>query len=176
MSKFIFLSFFSFLFMYSCNKEEISNSELSDRSSGQGVVHHVSVGSNDACSAIGEKPGCDKSFSLTANVKGDGSVSGQWVDGNKSDNSKGIHVSIDCVSITGNSAVIGGIITKGTRNGNDVTGLYAMTAVVDNGTSAKDPLDQISFSYVFATPRDCSLFAAEDFDLLDLKIGQVKVK
>ncbi|MBK8392455.1 MAG: hypothetical protein IPL23_25715 [Saprospiraceae bacterium] len=153
MSKLTYLIFFSFLLMFSCSKEEIINSELTDRSANQGVINHVSVGSNDACSTLGAKPGCDKSFSLTAIVKEDGSVSGQWVDGYKSDNSKGIHVSIDCVSIIGNSAVIGGIITKGTFNNLDVTGFYAMTAVVDNGTSSKDPLDQISFSYVYATPR-----------------------
>lgn len=51
-----------------------------------------------------------------------------------------------------------------------------MTAVVDNGTSSKDPLDQISYSFLYRTPRDCNNYTAEDFPLEDLEIGQVKIK
>ncbi|MGI0015247.1 MAG: hypothetical protein ACREBU_17670, partial [Nitrososphaera sp.] len=44
------------------------------------VVHHVSVGSPDACEAFGLPPGCDANFSLVANMYADGSVSGEWQD------------------------------------------------------------------------------------------------
>ena len=163
-----------------CTKEEISpvtsaGETLTERARNP-VAHHISVGGNDVCASLGLPAGCDKSFSLTAIIKADGSVSGQWQEGNKSEGSKGIHVDITCINLVGNSAVVYGVIKSGTRNGEDVAGLYAMTAVVDNGTSSKDPFDQISFSYVYRTTRDCSNYVAENFPLADLEIGQVKIK
>jgi hypothetical protein len=93
---------------------------------------------------------------------------------------EGIHVAIDCMNINvdENWAIVGGIITHGTADGIDVSGQYAMTVVVDNGTSSNDPPDQMSFSY-FSPNYDCQLVQSltkDDFILLDLTTGQVKVK
>ncbi len=70
-------------------------------------------------------------------------------------------------------------------------GQRALTAVLDNGTSAKDPLDQLSFSFfgngflgfVFGTVDCTELTADDDFAnspfgslLSDLTHGQVKVR
>jgi hypothetical protein len=46
----------------------------------KGIIHYASIGSNDACATFGLESGCDKSFSLAANIKTDGTVKGQWVD------------------------------------------------------------------------------------------------
>ena len=133
------------------------------------VIHHVSMGGNDACAAFGLAPGCDANFSLVANMKADGSVSGQYQD-TFNGGGAGIHVDIDCMNIDGNTAVVGGVITKGT----DIIGLRALTALVDNGTNSHDVQDQISFS--FFTVNDCGSLTVADFPLLNLDKGQVKIK
>jgi len=162
-----------------CNEEAAPTEDSSTGSLLKGVIHHVSVGGADACEAFGLPPGCDGNFSLVANMKANGNVRGQWQD-TFAGGGEGIHVAIDCMKIIGNGAIVGGVITHGTSGGVDVSGQYAITAVVDNGTSANDPDDQISFSYfpaidVFGT-EDCSELTLNDFALLNLTTGQVKVK
>jgi len=134
------------------------------------VIHRVSVGSADAC----VPPGCDANFSLVAIKKADGSVSGQWQD-TFLGGVDGIHVAVDCINVVGNGAVIGGVITHGTSGGVDVSGQYALTAVMDNGTSANDPPDQISFSF-FPLNIDCLTLTPGNFPLIDITTGQVKVR
>ncbi len=194
-NKFRFVKYFSvtatfflmLMFAASCNQGDEPTSALNNAPNNNdmqalaknNVIHHVSLGGADICEALGLPTGCDANFSLVANMKADGSVSGQWQDtfaGGK----EGIHVAIDCMNIYGNTAIVGGVITHGTVGGVDVSGLYAMTAVVDNGTSANDPADQLSFSIfpagdVFGT-EDCNDLTISDFPLFDLAHGQVKVK
>ncbi|MGD9488154.1 MAG: hypothetical protein AB7W47_09035 [Calditrichaceae bacterium] len=188
-NKFRFMKYFSvtatfflmLMFAASCNQGDEPTSALNNAPDNNdmqalaknNVIHHVSLGGADICEALGLPTGCDANFSLVANMKADGSVSGQWQDtfaGGK----EGIHVSVDCMKIVGNGAVISGIITKGISGGVDVSGQRAVTAVVDNGTSANDPPDQLSFSF-FPAP-DCSNLVPSDFPLFDLTHGQVKVK
>ncbi len=138
------------------------------------VIHFVSLGGADVCEALGLPTGCDANFSLTAIEKADGSVSGQWQD-TFAGGGEGIHVAVDCMNIVGNGAVIGGVITHGTFNGVDVSGQRALTAVMDNGKSANDPLDQLSFSF-FPVNIDCNDLSPGDFQLMDLTHGQVVVK
>ncbi len=173
------------MFVTSCVEEKAPTSATVDSSNDNlmafskgGVVHHVSVGGADVCEAFGLPPGCDANFSLEANMYDDGSVLGQWQD-TFSGGGAGIHVAVDCINIVGNGAVIGGVITHGTRvNGEDVTGLRALTAVVNNGTSANDPPDQISLSFI-DLPFDCDDVTPADFAalgfLFDITNGQVKV-
>ena len=138
------------------------------------VIHHVSLGGADICEALGEPTGCDANFSLVANEKADGSVSGQWQD-TFVGGGEGIHVAIDCINVIDNGAIVGGVITHGTVGGFDVSGLRAITAVVDNGTSANDPPDQLSFSF-FPTNTDCITLIPGNFPLFALAQGQVKVR
>jgi hypothetical protein len=163
-----------------CNEEAAPTDSNNNNQSGvlsKGrVTHHVSVGGADACEAFGLPPGCDGNFSLVANEKND-IVTGQWQD-TFAGGGEGIHVAIDCMKIIGNGAIVGGVITHGTAGGVDISGQYAITAVVDNGTSANDPDDQISFSYI-GSNYDCQFLQSltlDDFTLLPLTTGQVKVK
>ena len=78
------------------------------------------------------------------------------------------------INVDENWAIVGGVITHGTVGGVDVSGLRAITAVVDNGTSANDPADQLSFSIFPA--NDCNTYTIADFPLFDLAHGQVKVR
>ena len=149
-------------------------------SAGGPVVHHVSVGSPDACIAFGaEHPGCDGNFSLTATISADGSMSGQYTD--RFARGDGFHAVIDCVSVLGNEAWVSGVITHGrftdpdTGEVFDLTGLPIATRVRDNGTSANDPADQISFSVIgegFAVP--CT--DHPDYPLFDTPQGQVVIE
>ena len=158
-----------------CNEEA---APTEDSSPGElfKVTHHVSVGGADVCEALGEPTGCDANFSLVANEK-NGIVTGQWQD-TFSGGGNGIHVAIDCMKIIGNAAIVGGVITHGSSGDVDLTGQYAMTMVVDNGTSANDPPDEISFSY-FNPNWDCQTVQSinpDFFTLLELAHGQVKVR
>jgi hypothetical protein len=140
------------------------------------VVHQVSVGGADVCEALGFPTGCDANLSLTASEMADGSVSGQWQD-TFAGGGEGLHISIDCLNVVGgNSAVIGGVITKGTAGGVDVSGQRALTAVMDNGTSNNDPADQLSFSFFPFPNLSCTDLTPGDFPLFDLTNGQVTVK
>ena len=166
------------MFMTGCN-EEAAPTEDSSTATLYKVTHHVSLGGADACEAFGLPPGCDGNFSLVANEHSDGSVSGQWQD-TFAGGGEGIHVAIDCINVVDNWAIVGGVITHGTSGGVDVSGQYAITVVVDNGTSANDPPDQISFSYFpaidFFGTEDCNALTPANFALLNLTTGQVKVR
>jgi len=124
------------------------------------VVHHASAGGGDACS----QGGCDANFSLVANQHADGSVSGQWQD--TWYGGTPIHVTLDCLYVTGNEAWVSGVVT-----GPVYPGFPVIARVVDNGTSANDTRDQISW-LLLDSYGGCT--AAPDLPIYDM-IGQVKV-
>ena len=142
------------------------------------VVHHVSAGGPDACIFFGfTHPGCDGNFSLVANAYADGSVSGQYTD--RFARGDGFHAVVNCVSVVGSEAWVSGVITLGTFTDPvtgevfDLAGLPVATRVRDNGTSANDPADQISFSFL-GDPTPCT--AHSPYDLFDAPEGQVRVR
>ena len=137
------------------------------------IVHSVTVGGPDICASFGLSPGCDASFSLQAQEYADGSVSGQYTDQFGHGNG-GFHAVIDCLSVSGNQAWVSGVITHETFSGDgSFVGETVLTSVVDNGTSANDPLDQQSYSYI---STDFSCTDQPTVDLFDVPQGQVKVK
>jgi hypothetical protein len=77
---------------------------------------------------------------------------------------------VDCLYVQGNKAWVSGVITKGWN-----AGFRVLTEVTDNGTSAKDPPDTISYSYApYAVTVNCQTFHP---NLLQVAVpkGQVKV-
>ncbi len=136
------------------------------------VVHRVTAGGPDACVSFGGKPGCDGNYSFVAFQYADGSGSGQYTD--RFARGEGIHGIIDCVRVVGKAAWVSGWITSGTGfNGFDLTGLPFTTLVVDNGTSAQQPPDQIASSHV---GDDTPCTAMEPWDTLGVAPqGQVTV-
>lgn len=150
---------------------------VSIASAGGPILHKVHVGGPDLCDHFGLQPGCDANFSLNAKLFVDGSVSGQWTD-QFGGGWGGFHAVIDCLSVEGNEAWVSGVITQGvfhdleTGEDFDFTGFPVGTRLVDNGTSANDPPDQISFSFV-GDSTSCT--EQPDYELLDVPRGQVKV-
>lgn len=138
------------------------------------VVHRASLGSADVCEALGLPTGCDANFSLVAKQWADGSVKGQWQD-TWAGGQQGVHVAVDCLNVVGNGAVIGGVVTHGWSGDQDLTGLSALTALVDQGTSANDPPDLLSFSFL-GFDFLCTDLSPVDFGLWPLFTGQVKVR
>ena len=134
---------------------------------GNGVVHRVSAGGHDL--DIAENT--DANFSLVAIEHGDGRVTGQWTD-QFGQQDGGFHAVINCLRVVGNQAWVSGTITSGGVPGFDFTGLPVITRVRDNGTSANDPPDQISFSFI-GNPTPCT--AQPNLILLAMTDGQVKV-
>ena len=141
---------------------------LSSIGQGNGIQHRVSVGSHDFTD-----PGQDANFSLIAIQKADGSVSGQWEDqlGPGNGAAGGFHIAVDCLSVQGNRAWIGGVITQAPDEA--LVGTRAVTEVEDNGTSANDPPDKISYTYNgLSTFYQCQHFV---LPLFPLSGGEVKV-
>ena len=130
------------------------------------VVNRVSVGGPDFCGAT---PGCDANFSLSARIYSDGSVRGQWNDtlNGRSDPAIPVHIAIDCLVVDGNDAWVSGLITT-----KEFAGIPVFARVRDNGTSANDPPDQISFQFEGETP--CT--ARPNLALFDLDDGQVTIR
>jgi hypothetical protein len=117
------------------------------------IVHSVHVGSPDACESWGLQPGCDANLSLNALEYADGSVEGRLVD-RFGHGYGGLKADIDCMNVEGNVAWVSGVITQGWLSIPeedfywDTTGLPLVFAAVDNGVSANDPPDQVTFVWV----------------------------
>ena len=134
----------------------------------QGVIHHVSVGGPDQDAT----DHTDATFSLNANQYADGTSKGEWTD-QFGQGDGGIHVQIDCLFVQGNTAWVSGFITSGNVGGVDVTGLPVITEVQDNGKSANDPPDLISFSFI-GVAASCTTHPA--LPLNPMTNGQVTVR
>jgi hypothetical protein len=140
---------------------------LSPAASADSVVHKVSVGSAD----VVPPPGTDANFSLSAIEYGNGTVAGQWQDAvfGRGTPAVGLHVEIDCLEVVGNEAWVSGVITRPAV----LVGLPAITRVRDNGTSANDPADQVSLTFIGIAPT-CT--DRPNLPLNDLINGQVTVQ
>jgi hypothetical protein len=133
-----------------------------------GVQHIVSVGGPDQ----DQTTHTDANFSLVAVQQADGSVTGQWTD-QFGQGQGGIHVQINCLFVQGNQAWVSGFITTGNFNGADLSGLPVITRVQDNGDSANDPPDAISFSFI-GNAAACT--TAPPLALVPMTAGQVTVR
>jgi hypothetical protein len=140
---------------------------VSPAASADGVVHKVSVGSAD----VTPPPGTDANFSLSAIEFDDGTVTGQWQDTffGRGNPALALHVKVDCLVVVGNEAWVSGVVTRP----GFLAGLPAITRIRDNGTSANDPPDQVSFTFI-----DIGVTCTDqpDLPLFDLINGQVTVQ
>ncbi len=159
------------LLAVACNEPTTSavGSIRADAQGANAVIHRVSVGGSDQDATLNT----DANFSLVAIQKGDGSVSGEWSD-QFGQGQGGVQVDVNCLVVVGNQAWIGGIIRSGSTGvgGVDLSGLPALTRVADNGVSANDPPDAISFTFI---GRAVQCTAQPNLPLLAMTGGQVTV-
>ena len=152
---------------FGCSEGAVAPTARSDSptlraSLGAQPIHRVSVGGPDACVGIGLKPGCDANFSLLALQGADGSATGKWVDSySHVFGGNGPHVAVNCLLVVGNEAWVSGVLTEP----KEFAGLLLITRVRDNGTTANDPPDEISFSLIDSyggcnAAPDLTLYAA----------------
>ena len=106
-------------------------------------AHSVHVGSPDG---IIFGAGGDGNYSLVANMDNNGNVSGQWQDAFT--RNPGWHMRVTCLTVVGNTAWIGGVITQASDN--TLIGLPTLTKVVDNTRDGSG--DTISFTFVCGPP------------------------
>lgn len=138
-----------------------------------GVVHKVSVGSPDVCEAFDLKPGCDASWSMTAVQFEDGTVTGKIID--RSSWGWGVDGTVTCLVVDGNEAWISGTAWFFGRGKAFEFPFFAR--VVDNGVSANDEPDEIS--YLMWRADDCEWYyenARYDEPVFPAPQGQVTVK
>ena len=181
-SKLLLTTLLAIISISSCNiedvnpdtRENLSFDDLSLRKSHGKVIHSVTLGGADVCEFFGKPKGCNRNLSLIANMYEDGTVKGQWHD-NFATKGEAIHVEIDCAEFgtVGDFkwAKVGGVITKGIFNEEDVTGRYAVMLLVDNYQGE----DQIS---LFTNPSsvDCSVFPFPLYRWYPVDAGQVRIR
>ena len=129
------------------------------------VVHRVIAGGADVIA-----PGTDANWSLNAFQYADGSVSGQWTDQFGHGNG-GFHASVECVNVVGKEAWV-----SGTARGGDFDGRRWMAHLRDNGTSANEPEDQISFSWLTLPNSTVDCRAPFPMPLMPRSGGQVNIQ
>ena len=134
----------------------------------RGVLQSVHAGSPDACAAFGLPDGCDANYSLTALMFADGTVEGKYTDVFAGGF---VHTAdIDCLNIIGKDAWVSGVLIAPPQS----AGLPFSARVQDNGTSANDTPDMISFSMLGDAADLCDDMV--DYPLFELMRGQVRIK
>ena len=93
-----------------------------------------------------------RTFSFTARTDGSGVSSGQWELLNRSLDIRA-HGNVDCLSVSGNVATIGGQVTEidPSTPPNFVVGNFVVFQVIDNGQGSNAPPDLISLVFFFPT-------------------------
>lgn len=140
MNKFLRLTFASSLVLLAaCERSAPSPTGLAPVNAQAGaratVVHRVTAGGADILA-----PGVDANWSLVAFQYADGSASGKWTDQFGHGNG-GFHADIKCVNVVGNEAWVSGVARTG-----DFVGRVWIAHMRDNGRSANEPEDDISYS------------------------------
>jgi hypothetical protein len=116
-------------------------------------------------------------FSFTAADKGDGADRGQ-IQAINHDSGNRLHVEVDCLRVTGNTAVMSGTVKKvSDPSGLVQEGWFSIFAVQDNGEGANDPPDRVSnlLSRSFA-PWDCESVVPPGGIIFEVERGNIQVR
>jgi hypothetical protein len=135
------------------------------------VIQKVSAGGADI---VLVPPGGDANFSLNAVKLANGTVKGQYEDVLKGGLQPGIHARVTCLSVRGNQAWVSGVITHTPPGQEAFIGSGVATRLEDNGTSADEPTDRLSFTFYPMSPDICNF--QPDFPLFDVNNGQIKIE
>jgi hypothetical protein len=115
---------------------------------------------------------CSQRMTMNAVSTGDGNAVGQFTVFSEEGGGIRVHGSITCLSVEGNEAQLGGIITQATIP--DLIGLRVTWRAVDNGEGTQFPADQTSDLF---GNRDCGddITSHPRFELFDVIDGNIDV-
>lgn len=157
----------SFVLLAACSESSQSPTALTQtdaEASARGVAHRIHAGGADIIA-----PGVDANWSLVAVQYADGSASGNWTDQFGHGNG-GVNIRINCVNVVGNEAWVSGIARGGQYDGS--TWVARMR---DNGTSANEPEDEISYSILLPPNAQFDCRAPFPMQLMPRSGGQVRI-
>ncbi len=115
-----------------------------------------------------------RTFTASARLHADGSVSGQSQLNNRSAGAK-VHTSIDCLFIDGNLAIMSGVVTS-SNFPNRPVGSGIIWAVEDNGEGTNAPADRISFTFNFPTGPDVCKNPPIESLFIPIEKGNIQVR
>ena len=134
--------------IFSGCKENIS--DTSPMSNNQGKLLK---GSGPSATGQGRIAGTDRVFAFNAVTHPDGSVSGQGqLTYTHNGNGVKIHFAVDCLSVSGNEAIVSGTVTH-SKAFPDYVGGPCWFKVEDSGEGSNAPPDSITF-FLFCGPND----------------------
>ena len=116
-------------------------------------------------------PGGDGNYSLIAQIDEAGNVSGQWQDAFTQN--PGFHINVTCLTVVGNQAWVGGVITQAANPA--FIGVQARALVTDGGLPNGGG-DTISFTFIFPNGNAPDCAAQTPFAQIPLPQGQVSIK
>jgi len=116
-------------------------------------------------------PGVDGAFSLIAQIDASGNVSGEWQDSFTMD--PGLHMRVTCLTIVGNTAWIGGVVTVSSDP--SFVGRPVETKVVDGGLPNGGG-DSITFTFIFPAGSTHTCAAQEPYIQFPAFQGNVDIK
>lgn len=120
--------------------------------SGSPIVHRVTGGGRLDLSAFGDlRP---ETYGFTASVDAAGNVGGQ-VEIHFADPALTLHVAVTCLSVSGNDAWIGGVVTHTSNPVGRPEGMELFFRVQDNGEGAHAPADRMSGVFTFRQASRC---------------------
>lgn len=182
------LATISLLLLASCSSESTAPTVLNETvgapafgiNSGNAIVHSVNAGGLVDYSMV---PGYEgygpETYGFTASRNGDGNVSGQfeshWNFFGKRPSELRFHMEITCLSVSGNEAWLGGVVTQSSVEWFPV-GIEWVWRVVDNGEGNNAPPDQLGM-FFFQSASTCADGGdPQSPDLYDWTHGNVEVK
>lgn len=119
--------------------------------SGSPIVHRVTGGGRLDLSAFGDlRP---ETYGFNASIDAAGNVRGE-VEIHFADPALTLHVAVTCLSVSGNDAWIGGVVTH-TSNPGRPEGMELFFRVQDNGEGANAPADRMSGVFTFRQASRC---------------------
>jgi hypothetical protein len=115
-----------------------------------------------------------RTFSFTAITQSDGSVTGEAELKSRASGTV-IHAHLDCLTVVGNQAYIGGIVTKATNPA--FVGKPAVFTVIDHGEGASAPPDELSLFVTFVNPpsEDCNGPTNHSQTMHPIEAGNIQV-
>lgn len=132
---------------------------ISDPTSVSNTQSPLLKSSGPSASGQGRIVGTNRVFAFNAVTHPDGSVSGQGqLTYTHNGNDVKIHFTINCISVSGNDAIMSGTVSNSKALPGYVGG-PCWFKVKDNGEGANAPPDEITF-FIFCQPNDISGFCA----------------